>query len=91
MLATNRQVLNVFWKGTGNRQFNSDQLDLLNNLQTIAKFQLTPQDITRIKSAEKYSKITLLVSDVPFDELSQILEKAEDRAKYNLHIVFGFG
>lgn len=75
LLATNRQVLNIYWKGTGNRQFNSDQLDLLNNLQTIANLQFTPQDITRIKSAEKYSKITLLVSDVPFDELSQILEK----------------
>jgi penicillin-binding protein 2 len=75
LLATNRQVINIYWKGSGNRQFNNEQLELINNLQIITKFEFTPDDLSKIKTTERYSRNILLFKDIPFEKLSQILEK----------------
>ncbi|MDR3646137.1 MAG: penicillin-binding transpeptidase domain-containing protein [Candidatus Babeliales bacterium] len=84
LLATNRQVINIYWRGTGNKQFDPEQLELINNLQTITHSEFTPEDLIKIKVTERYSRNSLLFKDIPFEKLSQILEKLS--ASPNLEI-----
>lgn len=76
LLATNRQVINIYWRGSGNKLFNNEQLELINNLQIINNFEFTKEDLSKIKTTERYSRSILLFKDIPFEKLSQILEKA---------------
>lgn len=88
LLATNRQVINIYWKGTGNKQFNNDQLYILENLQIITQSKFTPEELTKIKTSERYSRNILLLKDVPFEKLSQILEKLSISANLEIETKF---
>ncbi len=82
LIATNRPVLQLIWKGTGNRDWNDQQQKLLAALET-----LTPLDATKkedLKRCEQRGTTLILYPEISFEQLSAILEQFPDHT--NLHI-----
>ncbi|MCK5632961.1 penicillin-binding protein 2 [bacterium] len=77
LLATNRPVHNVFWKGTGNRQLTPKQKKNLQHLEKIINKPLLDNKklILQIKKSEQRYQKKLILSDISFEQLSQLEEK----------------
>jgi penicillin-binding protein 2 len=73
LLATNRPVINIYWKGTGNKKFSEEQTQQLSDLKTMLG-PITTTD-TEINRAEWKAQKLLLAKDVDFDQLSKISER----------------
>lgn len=77
LLATNRPVTNLYWRGSGKYDLDQEQIHLLEQLDTILNASLLTDHslINTIKNSERrYTKIKL-ASDISFDQLSQIEEQ----------------
>ena len=77
LLATNRPATDLYWHGTGNNSVTQKQLEILNHITQITGKELcNDSDIwSSIAQAERYSKEALLVSDLTFEQLSQLEEQ----------------
>lgn len=78
LLVTNRPVINIFWQGTGKKNLDTKQLELLEFIEKIIDYKLTEEMILNIKLAERHSKNILMASDISFDKLSKIAEQFAD-------------
>lgn len=77
LLATNRPMHNIYWKGTGNYQLSAEQQEKLTIISHIIGKNLLDDNtfLQHIKKAERYYKKRLISSDISFEQLSQIEEK----------------
>ncbi len=75
LLATNRPLTNLYWKGTGNGHFSKKQKELLNQLETILQESLNDDKKKSIFKAEYLGKKVLIASDINFEQLSKISEQ----------------
>ncbi len=73
LLATNRPVIDIYWKGTGNRTLSLKQEETITHLQNLLEKDFTEQ-APEILGAERKAAKFLLAKDVSFDELSKISE-----------------
>lgn len=73
LLATNRPLYNLYWRGTGNHSFASSQQQLIEHLsKTIA---MTPELLIQIKNADRRSEKIIIARDIPFSIISTIIEQ----------------
>ena len=77
LLATNRPTTNVFWQGTGNYTLSPEQLTALTKLESITLRPITSNEqfLTEIKYAERRHHKLVIAQDIPFEQLSQIVEQ----------------
>lgn len=73
ILATNRPITTLYWKGTGQRQLSDTQKDVLHKIEKLIDQNLE-EKIKDITYAEKLSHKIALSKDLSFDELSKISE-----------------
>ncbi len=73
LIATNRPVVNIYWKGSGARSLTATHNELLKQLETITQAPLLEPTET-ITAAERKAQTILLVKDVNFELLSKIAE-----------------
>ena len=73
LLATNRPVTNIYWKGTGNKKLSKQQQEQLDELKKVLESITPTQDM--IKRAERKAHKVLLAKDVEFEQLSKISER----------------
>ena len=75
LLATNRPVTTVYWRGTGKSSLTENQLALLKIIEQSTDVTLTSGSLfDAIIVSEKKSKKIALISDIDFAFLSQLLE-----------------
>lgn len=72
LLATNRQVISLYWQGLSAKDLSKEHLATLSLLEIILE---TTLDISLIKTAERQAKTLLLKEDISFEELSKIIEQ----------------
>lgn len=70
LLATNRPITSLFWRGTGAQSLTSKQLMVLETIESI----VGPADRSKILRAEQRSSTILLAQDISFVQLSKIIE-----------------
>ncbi|MCX5922543.1 MAG: penicillin-binding protein 2 [Candidatus Dependentiae bacterium] len=77
LLATNRPLTNVYWRGTGNTTLSDLQRTVLEKIATIIDKPLTTDIniLQTIMMAEKKQHKLLLTSDLTFEQLSQLQEQ----------------
>jgi Cell division protein FtsI/penicillin-binding protein 2 len=73
LLATNRPITQLFWRGSGNKQLSLPQLKILQALGEL--FQQNLEQHEDLMKAEKNGRLFLISKDVNFDQLSKILEQ----------------
>jgi penicillin-binding protein 2 len=73
LLATNRPVISLYWQGTGNRHLSPEQLTLLNTITLYVPDIVINE--TELQNAEKLNKPLLLAVDIPFEQLSILIEQ----------------
>ena len=76
LLATNRPVLNVYWRGTGNFVLNDEQYKILAHLEKILNVPIIDNNSlqTRIMYTERQFKEVRIASDINIEQLSKIEE-----------------
>jgi penicillin-binding protein 2 len=77
LLATNRPTTNLYWQGTGKSILNKDHLQLLQKIESIIQKPLlnVEQLLADLQYAERRHQKFLLAADIPFEQLSQIVEQ----------------
>ncbi len=79
LLAANRPVFDLYWQGSGNRNFSQSQKELFKKLEAILQLDLQKDSkINVIKTTEKYSRRVLLKADISFEELCCLCEQCSD-------------
>lgn len=73
LLATNRPVINVYWKGNGNKKLSEEQKKLLAHLKTFIPELCVTQET--LEQAERKAQKIVIAQDLPFDLLSKISEQ----------------
>ena len=73
-LATNRGVTSLVWHGTGNKVWSDEQQTILTKLEIITGVP-TLAATSDLVFNERMSRDYLLLYDIPFDQLSKILEQ----------------
>ncbi|HSC24798.1 MAG TPA: penicillin-binding transpeptidase domain-containing protein [Candidatus Babeliales bacterium] len=75
LLATNRPVTTIYWKGTGNKVLSHEQLALLHLIEEIVQVTLTTgTKLDLIVLSEKKNKKTVLISDIDSSCLGKLME-----------------
>jgi len=74
LLVTNRPVINISWRGTGNHHLDKKQLDVLKKLEEITHTNLFLNQGSAIQFAEKTRNSIILLKDVPFEQFSKLIE-----------------
>jgi len=72
LLATNKPIVNIYWKGSGNKTLSKNQEALLQSINQ--HFEITTPS-TEVKQAERAARKVLLAEDIPFEQLSKIAEQ----------------
>lgn len=73
MLATNRPIARLVWRGTGSHSFSPEQKELLSSLERILTISLlNDEDLLR---AEQRCESYTLIEDLSFERLSIIVEQ----------------
>jgi len=74
LIATNRPVVNIYWKGNGEKTLNPEHTALLCELETLTESPLleTPETLV---FAERKAQTILLIRDISFELLSKIAER----------------
>ncbi|MCF7899891.1 hypothetical protein K9K77_00075 [Candidatus Babeliales bacterium] len=73
IIATNRPITTLFWKGSGNQKLTEEQLTSLQEIERLTGHDLQNK-VPVITQAEKFSNKVELIKDLSFDELSKIAE-----------------
>jgi len=72
LIATNRPIIQIMWRGSNNKKFEAEQITILEKLEALfQKELLTNQELLK---AEQRGKSLVLLEDVSFENLSRILE-----------------
>lgn len=71
LLATNSPVTHVYWQGTGNKKLSPEQIKDLTTLTTLFHIILDEKELAY---AERFGKKIKLLSDIPFEQLSTLIE-----------------
>ncbi len=79
LLATNRPITRIYWRGTGNYSLSNNQEQMLINLATIFNFQL-PVSYDGIACAERYQRKILIAPDISHEQLSKVAEQFPNHA-----------
>jgi penicillin-binding protein 2 len=76
LLATNRPIYNIIWKGSGERHFTQEQKNKLAQLEAFLDRPLLNDDklMEQLEHAERHCTIATVANDVLFEQLSQIEE-----------------
>ncbi len=76
LLATNRPIYNITWKGSGERHLTQEHKEKLKQLESMLERPLLNDEklIKQIEHAERHCKMATVATDVPFEQLSQIEE-----------------
>ena len=85
LLATNRPMLSLFWRGSGNRHLSDEQQELIELIGSVCHVEL---DHSLISSAERKKKRMLLGRDMALADLGKVLERFAYH--HNLEIKSGF-
>ena len=72
LLATNRPVITIYWKGTGQRKLTPDQHNTIGDLQTILEKELLNNEL--LDTTERLRHKITLAEDISFEELSRVSE-----------------
>lgn len=75
LLATNRPVKNLVWRGSGLRNLTSDQIQTITKITKFLNYELSDQFIKKIQMAERQEKELLLFEDIDFSAFSKIEEQ----------------
>lgn len=77
LLATNRPVINLYWQGTGSRNLQDHDTEILIILEQILGKEITanPDLMNKINQAQRHYKQIVLATDISFQELSKIVEQ----------------
>ena len=73
LLATNRPVYTLFWQGTGHWELSP--LQLKNGALAASVCSLEPTIVVSIQKAEQRTQLIKLVSDMSFEQLTQLVEQ----------------
>lgn len=87
LLATNRPVINIYWKGSGSKKLTTTQKELLSFLQTLTNIKLEESETT-IAHAEKKAQKILLAKDIKFDQLSKVAEHFSNQSQISIETGF---
>lgn len=74
LLATNRPVINIYWKGTGNKKLSEQQIKAAHDLFDVLALEESDTLITTIERAEKKAQRAIVAKDIDFTQLSKIAE-----------------
>ena len=75
LLATNRPITTLYWKGSGKNTVSKEQIELLQTMELITHLPLTNGTLfNSIILHEKKGKNLLLIEDIDFTSLSKIME-----------------
>lgn len=90
LLATNRPVTSLYWKGSGNNKFDNEQHFILREIEKIIGAALyDDQEYMReLSYAEKFYRQYPLSVDITFDQLSKITEQFPNHK--NIEIITEF-
>ncbi len=69
LLATNRPVTTLYWKGSGNKTISPKQAPIMQQLALLLELP-----VEKIMEAEKNGSTVIIASDVTFSQLSKIIE-----------------
>lgn len=75
LLATNRPVKNLVWRGSGLRNLSSQQVEVINKIAKILNCEISEQFMKKIQIAERQEKELPLFEDINFSALSKIEEQ----------------
>lgn len=80
ILATNRPVNHLMWRGTGNRTLSGSQIAMLQHIEKITGTSLDhqPSLFTAINGAEKQYRQIIIAPDITLEQLSKITEHYPD-------------
>lgn len=85
LLATNRPVISIYWQGTGNRKFTTEQEQTLQRLGAV----LQDDELTCVRSslayAEQNKRRVLIAADITHEQLSQIMEQLPHNPNIVIH------
>lgn len=84
LLATNKPITNIYWRGTGNKTLSAEQKMLLEQVAQLISIELDSTLLTNIKFVERTSKETLLCSNASFEQLSKITELFPDNPNISI-------
>ncbi len=81
LIATNRPTTNIYWQGTGSVKFTQTQLQTVSLIETIIgkPLQNNQEFFDQLRHAERRYQKLLLAEDIPFEQLSQIVERLADQ------------
>lgn len=85
LIATNRPMTQLIWKGSGNKEFTPDQLALLEQLAAVCNRSF---DLDALKAVERQAGSALLQEEVTFEQLSALLEQFPDHKNISLRTGF---
>lgn len=90
LIATNRPSTDLYWQGAGSRRFTENQEKTLHTISTIMgdSLPLTDDLMSDIAHAEHYQQELILVRDLSFEQLSQILEQLSGNKNIRLRTQF---
>lgn len=72
LIATNRPIIQLAWTGSHNKKLSEEQIALLQKLDTL--FGKDFLNNPHLLKAEQQGKVLILTEDVPFEELSRVVE-----------------
>jgi penicillin-binding protein 2 len=90
LLATNRPVAHVYWRGTGNNKLTAEQRFIMRALEAILEKSLADDEemMESLRYGEKFYRHIPLASDITFEQLSQIEEQFPDHK--NIQVLMQF-
>lgn len=89
LLATNRPVINLIWKGTGNRAFSSTQQKLIDYISSWEHLNIDAEKLSSsIKKTEKLKRELTIARDLDMQQLAELLELYPDNANISLEHTF---
>lgn len=90
LLATNRPITNIDWKGTGNLSLTSHQKQTISTIESIlqedGKAIMIPRN--KLKQVEKFATSMRIASDINFQSLSKISEQCADNKNITISTHF---
>jgi penicillin-binding protein 2 len=90
LLVTNRPVNSLYWKGSGNRTFSTEQQAIITELEQILGISIMQNEASQqeLKGAERHYKKFLLSRDLTIEQLGKIQERIPQHANLILDTDF---
>jgi penicillin-binding protein 2 len=89
LLATNRPVFSLYWRGTGHYTLSAAHRTLIKTIETILEKDISSETLRAIAHAERRKKIALIEADLSFSQLSKVEEQcASEHASIEIRTSF---